>query len=69
MNNGNNCMETNNHNREYENPYNMSIPMVGFCNKIFLVIQVLTLIVHPMLKITIISCCYSLFAQITPKPA
>jgi hypothetical protein len=34
----------------------MSIPMVGFRNKmIFLVVQVLTHIVHPMLKITIIS--------------
>lgn len=62
-------METNNRNREYEDTYNMSIPMVGFCNKIFLVIEVLTLIVHPMLKIKIISFFHSLFAQITPKPA
>ena len=63
-------MEINDHIREYEDPYIMSIPMVGFHNKkISLVIQVLNLIVHPKFKVTIISWCHSLFAQITPKPA
>jgi hypothetical protein len=49
-------MEINDHTREYEDPYIMSMPMVGFRNKkISLVIQVLNLVVHPMFKITIIS--------------